>query len=112
MKTYTVTYGTNGSEYDEITTSTGNKTIYVRSVCDTTNYSQYSQTAFSTTTVYNVTLTHDTGISDVSGNGNYITGSTVTLNASVKSGYTWSKWTNNNTQISTTKNYSNTITSN
>lgn len=42
---------------------------------------------------YTVTLNKGTGISDVSGAGSYYHGASVTINATVANGYTWSKWT-------------------
>ena len=42
---------------------------------------------------YTVTLIKGTGISDVIGAGTYLYGESVTINATVKDGYTWSKWT-------------------
>ena len=57
---------------------------------------------------HTVTLTKGTGISAVSGAGTYEYGATVNIDATVSSGYTWSKWTQTSggTQVSTTKAYS------
>ncbi|MBR7042162.1 MAG: hypothetical protein IKI04_01535, partial [Bacilli bacterium] len=65
-------------------------------------------------TVYSVTLTKGTGVSAVSGSGNYISGSTVTLGATMSANYTWVNWTQSGTinQISATQAYSAAITSN
>ena len=52
---------------------------------------------------YTVTLTNGTGISATTGNGTYEYGASVTLGATVKTGYTWSKWTGS--AESTTKAY-------
>ncbi len=41
---------------------------------------------------YKLTLSNDSGISDVSGAGTYEYGSPVTINATLKSGYKWNKW--------------------
>ena len=105
---------TNGAAYNSITASTGTRTVYVRSVCDTTYYNQYSSNASKSTTVYSVTLTKGTGIATVSGAGNYITGYTVTLGATVSDGYAWSNWTQTSggSQVSTTNAYSAVITGN
>ena len=105
---------TNGAVYNSITDSVGTRTVYVRSVCNTNYYEQYSSNASGTTTVYSVVLTPGTGISAVSGEGNYITGSTASIDATVTSGYTWSKWikTSGGSTVSSTKAYSKTITSN
>ncbi|MGN0451622.1 MAG: InlB B-repeat-containing protein [Acutalibacteraceae bacterium] len=42
---------------------------------------------------YTVTLNKGTGISDTTGAGTYLYGASVTINATVSQGYTWSKWT-------------------
>ena len=103
---------TNGAVYNPIIDSAGEKTVYVRSVCDTDYYSsQYSSNISGTTTVYSVTLTKGTGITTVTGAGNYITGATVSINATPTEGYTWNNWTQTTggEQVSTVKNYSATI---
>ena len=97
-----------------IIAATGTRTVYIKALSpNTTNYNA-SGTATKSTTVYSVSLTKGTGISAVSGAGNYITGSSVTLGATVSSGYTWSKWTQTSggAQVSTTQAYSATITGN
>ena len=110
------TSATSGVDYlSTIIGSTGNRTVYVRAVnSDTANYATPSSNASKAVTVYSVTLTKGTGISAVTGAGNYISGATVTLGATVSTGYTWSKWTQTSggTQVSTTKGYSAAITSN
>jgi len=53
---------------------------------------------------HTVTLSKGTGISAVSGAGDYAEGDRVTLGATVQEGYQWSKWTG--TYTSTTKAYS------
>ena len=89
---------TNGAAYNSITAATGTRTVYVRSVCDTTYYSAAnSANASKSTTVYSVTLTAGTGVSAVSGAGNYITGASVSIDATVKTGYTWTNWTGSST---------------
>jgi uncharacterized repeat protein (TIGR02543 family) len=57
---------------------------------------------------HTVTLTKGTGIASVTGNGTYEYGATVTLGATMSTGYDWSKWTktSDGTQLSTTKAYS------
>ena len=71
----------------------------------------YSNTTATTTikanwevSTYKVTVTAGTGISAVSGGGDYYEGNNVKLGATVKTGYTWKNWTG--TYSSTTKNYS------
>ena len=53
-------------------------------------------------------MTKGTGIANVTGNGTYEYGATVTLGATMSTGYDWSKWTktSDGTQVSTTKAYS------
>ena len=46
---------------------------------------------------YTLTLNKGTGISAVSGAGSYYYGQSVTIDATVSTGYTWSKWSDNNT---------------
>ena len=105
---------TSGSVYNAITDATGTRKVYVRSVCNSTNYNTPSDSVSGTTTVYSVALTAGNGISAVTGTGNYITGATVTLDATVSDGYTWNKWTytSGEADVSTTKNYSATISGN
>jgi prepilin-type N-terminal cleavage/methylation domain-containing protein len=93
--------------------SAGEKTVYFRTASPNANYDT-SDSVTKKVNVYSVTLTKGTGISAVTGAGNYISGSTVTLGATVSTGYSWSKWTNTSSgaQVSTTNAYSTTISSN
>ncbi len=68
----------------------------------TNNITLYAQWTINS---YSLTLEKGTGISAVSGGGTKQYNSSVTINATVNTGYTWSKWTEGSTQISTTKNY-------
>ncbi len=52
---------------------------------------------------YTLTVSKGEGISSVSGGGSYAAGTQVTVTASVKTGYTWSKWSG--TLTSTDKSY-------
>ena len=89
---------TNNTAYNAITDATGTRTVYLRSVCDTANFtSANSSNASTSTTVYSVSLTAGTGISAVSGAGNYITGASASIDATVKTGYTWRNWTGTST---------------
>ena len=89
---------TNGAAYNSITAATGTRTVYVRSVCDTTYYTAAnSANASKSTTVYSLTLTAGTGVSSVSGAGNYINGASASIDATVKTGYTWTNWTGSST---------------
>ena len=110
----TFTAASNGVDYKStITAAAGNRTVYVRSVCNSTNYNTPSTAASSSVSVYTVTLTSGTGISSVTGAGNYISGATVQLNATAASNYIFKKWTQTSggATVSTVKQYSATITS-
>ena len=101
----------------------------LRIYSDNTNYTPSSATSYSGTyitsnnqvvltmsggtTVNNYTITataSPTAGGTVSGAGTYTEGSTVTLKATANTGYTFSKWTKNGTQVSTSANYSFTAT--
>ena len=97
----------------------------LRIYSDNTNYNPASPTSYSGTyitsnnqvmltmsggtTVNNYTITASaspTAGGTVTGAGTYQEGSTVTLKATANTGYTFSKWTKNGTQVSTNANYS------
>ena len=98
----------------------------LRIYSDNTNYTPSSATSYSGTyitsnnqvmltmsgggtTVNNYTITASaspTAGGTVSGAGTYTEGATVTLKATANTGYTFSKWTKNGTQVSTSANYS------
>jgi len=59
---------------------------------------------------YTVTVNKGTGISAVTGGGTYRYGASVTIDATVSTGYTWSKWTG--THSTTTKKYTFTMPAN
>ena len=65
--------------------------------------------AYSNYTSVTVTLNKGKGIASVSGAGTYGVGSSVTINATMSTGYQWSKWTG--TKASSTKNYTFTMPS-
>ena len=101
-----------GVNYEStITSTTGNRTIYVRSICNSTNYNTPSTAVSTSVSVYKVTLTKGKGINTISGEGNYIKNATVNINATTISGYVWDKWTNEGNIVSTIKAYSAQITS-
>ena len=91
------TTATSGIDYNStITASKGSRTVYVRAVnSNSTNYSTPSSNATKSTTVYSLGITKGTGISSVTGAGNYITGRTVSISETASSGYTASGWTKN-----------------
>ena len=93
------TAASSGVNYkNTITAATGSRTVYVRSVCSATNYtSTSSANGTASVTVYSVSLTKGTGISAVSGAGNYISGATAAIDATVTAGYTWANWTGTST---------------
>lgn len=68
-----------------------------------------NQTLYAHWTVnsYTLTLTTGTGISAVSGAGTYDYNQSISINATVKTGYTWKNWTKGTTttELATTKNY-------
>ena len=59
---------------------------------------------------YTVTLEKGAGIENVNGAESYYYGATVTVNAEVKPGYTWNKWTSNSQKVSESTNKEYTIT--
>ena len=100
------------NKLNDIIAATGSRSVCVKAVAYNSNY--VSNEACTSTNVYSVSLTKGTGVSAVSGAGNYISGATVTLGATVSAGYKWSKWTQTSggAQVSTTNAYQATITSN
>ena len=104
---------TSGSTYNDITFESGTRKVCIMTVAPSDYYGD-STLACVSKNVYNVTLTKGTGIATVTGAGNYIEGATVTLGATMNSGYAWSKWiqTSGGTDVSTTKAYSAVISSN
>ena len=100
---------TSGVDYKStIIATTGSRTVYVRAIAPNSNYIT-SDNGTESTTVYSVTLSKVTGISSVSGAGNYIAGETVTIDATLATHYNWENWSG--TPNTTTKNYSATIDS-
>jgi len=49
--------------------------------------------------IYTVNLVKGTGIENISGNGDYLYGQSVKLNATLLEGYTWSSWVSSDTSI-------------
>ena len=52
-----------------------------------------------TVNYYDVTLTKGTGIESVAGDGTYLSGETASVSATLSDGYTWDKWSDNNTTL-------------
>lgn len=82
--------------------SGGTKITASTKVAITANQTLY---AHWTINQYTLDLTKGTGISAVSGAGTYDYNASVTINATVKTGYTWKNWTSGSTAVTTTKNY-------
>ena len=82
---------TSGS-YSIDTASTGNKTVYVRAVTTNEYYNTPSNVGSAIVAVYSLTLNKTTGISSVSGSGNYVAGKKVTITATLDLGYNWNRW--------------------
>ena len=76
-----------------ITSKTGKRKIYVRSVCDSSVYDNTSSAVEATIDVYSLELKKGDGIDSVVGSGNYIKGSKAKCDASILEKYIWSKWT-------------------
>ena len=74
------------------TATTGIKTVAVRAVSTSGNYNTPSSEGTASKEVYSLTLNKGTGISAVTGAGNYIEGKEINIDATVSTGYTWSKW--------------------
>ena len=79
---------TSGSVYNAITDAKGTRRVYVQSQCNTTYYSSAtSSSVYGSTTVYSLSLTKGSNITQVSGGGNYITGATATILATKSANY-------------------------
>lgn len=114
--TYKKTYGTLGATPTRLgytfdgwyTEETGGTEVtadtQVTATSDHTLYAHWTANS------YTVTLTKGTGISEVSGAGTYNYGASVTIDATVSSGYTWSNWSG--THSTTTKQYTFTMPAN
>ncbi len=83
----------------DIVAATGSRAVSVIAKAPNSNYSD-SSAGTKSVTVYSVTLTKGTGISDVTNNGtsttsavNYINGRSVTIDATLVPGYSFSNWT-------------------
>jgi len=94
---------TSGTQYEQGATYTGFKP----EVLETASQTMYAIWSINS---YTVTLTKGTGISGVTGAGTYEYGESVTIDATVKTGYTWKEWTGD--KPSTTKSYTFTMPAN
>ena len=75
-----------------LTTKVGNGGASYTPTANVTLYAKW------TPETYTVTVSKGTGISAVSGGGTYEYGASVTINATVDTGYTWLNWTGTSTQ--------------
>ena len=103
---------TSGVDFNStITLLTGSRTIYVRAIAPDVQYVT-SDDATRTVTVYSMTLSKGDDFSAVSGAGNYISGYSVEIDATLENHYIWKNWTGTetittqNTSITIDKNYS------
>jgi len=86
------------------TSSSATSTVDVTTIAITAAKTYYAVWKINT---YTVTVSKGTGISSVSGGGTYDYGTSVTINATVSTGYTWKNWTGSAT--TTTKEYTFTL---
>ena len=93
----TATSGVNKNS--DIVAATGSRTVSVIAKAPNANYSD-SDAGSKSVTVYSVALTKGTGISAVSGAGNFISGAKTTISATVSTGWTWKNWTGTSTLTS------------
>ena len=97
------TTASNGGKYlSNITSSTGTRTVYVRSVCNSSTYNTPSTTVSKSVNVYKISAHTTTGISQITGLGNYIAGYPVKLTAVLSSGYKFKNWVKNGTVYNST----------
>ena len=84
-----------GIDYNStIVASTGSRTVYVRAVTtDSTNYITPSDNATKMVNVYSLVINKGTGVSSVTGAGNYIEGRSVAISANLATGYGFEGWT-------------------
>ena len=87
----TWTTATSGTESVNMS-SAGTKTAYVRAVTTNPNYNTPSTAGSDSITLCSLNLNKGTGVSSVTGAGVYLSGTTVTIKATVGTGYKWSKW--------------------
>ena len=89
--------------YTFSTVANGTYDIYVGGSDTGVDVTVSSNAATATLNYYTLTLNKGTGISAVSGGGVYLSGTSISIDATVTSGYTWKNWTGYST--TTTKNY-------
>lgn len=101
---------------DELTKSTGTKTVQVKAIASKkdSNYNS-SDASKASIEVYGVSVSKDGGVKEVSGTGNYLAGSSATLSATFNEGYKLKSWNSSSTdanyKLEVNKNESVSITS-
>jgi hypothetical protein len=106
-----------GSYTINMTGLTANTTYYVRAYATNSVGTAYgSEVSFITsqaTPIYTITVSANPSMAgSVSGGGSYQQGQSCTVTATATSGYTFVRWTENGTQVSTNASYTFTVTSN
>lgn len=99
---------------NSLTQNTNTKVVYVKAISSNPAFFDSDYEESEPVNIYSVTLDKTIGISNVSGNGNYIKGANVSLSATVDNGYTFGKWTrtSDGNEVSTTNPYTGIINSN
>ena len=106
-----------GSYTVNMTGLTANTTYYVRAYATNSAGTAYgSEVSFTTSQAnptYTITVSANPSMAgSVSGGGSYQQGQSCTVTATATSGYTFVRWTENGTQVSTNASYTFTVTSN
>jgi len=109
--------GTGTGEYSvNMANLTPNTTYYVRAYAINSQGTAYGEEVnFKTAQIVNYTVSVSANPSNggtVSGGGTYQQGQSCTVHATAATGYTFQRWTENGSQVSTNANYTFTVTSN
>ena len=109
--------GTGTGEYSvNMANLTPNTTYYVRAYAINSQGTAYGEEVnFKTAQIVNYTVSVSANPSNggtVSGGGTYQQGQSCTVHATAATGYTFQRWTENSSQVSTNANYTFTVTSN
>ena len=93
--------------------NTGFHKLYVRFKNENNQWSLYEVQDFEIRTQYTIFATiNPINSGTITGNGNYFEGENIQLIASPATGYTFTNWTEDGTEVSTNSNYSFTVTEN
>jgi hypothetical protein len=102
---------TDNTNYDPSTPPTSYSTGEYHALISVKNQIQFTKESAVPVTYYNITATADpTAGGSVTGTGSYAEGASVTLTATANTGYTFTKWTKNGTQVTTSTTYTVTVT--